>query len=375
MSVRHRGFALIVVLVAAAGVFALALQGAVMARSATIESRVLQERMAAERAANSAAAMTLLAVSGPGGASGASMRSGTFGGGGSDGPRGGAGDSADKPQIELPPIIREMLGDKADDLERQAREETNRPGRTGGSAGSGGRTSRSAEGAVDFALPVAPVEARIPGGFVCRVYVSDAAGGLNVNLASEAELRRYFELKLGDPLLAASLTDELLDWRDEDHFTRPRGAERAVYDRLGLSARDGPLQSREELRFLPSMTEALYERIRRDLDVAGDNKVHAGSASRETLACIEGMSIDAADEIIRLRREAPLTDKAIAAAIPLSAREAASERLRVRPSPLVRVRVDVLREGERGVMVFEGLAVVGSDGIRALGLKPSERPS
>lgn len=382
MRVRDRGFALAIVLVAVIGVFALAMQSAVMSRSATIEARVLRERAECERAAASAATLVLLALTGNdfSGSTGPGLGSGSSGNSSGSGPP----SDSDKPDFELPPIIKQLLGDKADDLEKGARDESDpqngsggRPPRSADGGGITGRVKRGAgiENAASFDLPGMPIEVALDEddsdgtGLTCRVWISDAIGGLCVNSASEEEIEQYFTLKITDPLTARSIIDELLDWRDEDNFQRPRGAERLVYDQLGVACRNGPIMSREELLFLPSMSREVFESIRDDIALDTDGRVHAGSASREVLASLPGMTADVLDAILKLRDQGELTEDALAGVIPLTAHEV-KDRLRVKASSILRLRVEVRRGPGDAGFTFEGLAVAGGRGVRAMGLKP-----
>ena len=68
MRVRDRGFALILVLVATATVFTLAIQSGVMVRATTIEVTVLREREQAQRGAHGAAALLIKSLLQPGAA-------------------------------------------------------------------------------------------------------------------------------------------------------------------------------------------------------------------------------------------------------------------------------------------------------------------
>lgn len=380
MRVRDRGFALAIVLVAVIGVFALAMQSAVMSRSATIEARVLRERAECERAAASAATLVLLALTG----NDFSGRTGPGAGLNSSGNAPGSKPPSDKPDFELPPIIKQMLGDKANDLEGGARDETDGQSGSGGqpprSADGGGITGRVKRGArveneVSFDLPAMPIkialdeDAPAGAGLTCRVWLSDAIGGLCVNSATEEEIEQYFKLKVSDPLTARSIIDELLDWRDEDNFLRPRGAEIQAYELRGVSCRNGPLVSREELLFLPSMTREIFESIRDDIALDSDGRVHAGSASREVLASIPGMTNDVLDAILKLRDQGKLTEESLAEVIPLSG-HLIKDRLRVKASAILRLRVEVTRGQSDTGFTYEGLAVAGSKGVRAMGLKP-----
>ncbi len=127
---------------------------------------------------------------------------------------------------------------------------------------------------------------------------------------------------------------------------------------------------REELLFLPSMTRDIFDRIRDDLSLDGDGKVHAGSASREVLASLPGMTADVIDAILRLRMGGTLTEESLDSALSLVPKET-RERLRARPSSVLRVRVEVWRPRTGSETIgFEGLAVLNDQGLRALGLRP-----
>jgi hypothetical protein len=378
--VRDRGFALILVLVAASAIFAMAVHGAVMMRSATVETRVVSERARAETDARTAASMLLTGLittpevfiahggGGEGGAAGAA------------GSRGGpSGEEEEEPERrtapELPPglkeLIEQMVGkEKLDELEQGAKEAAG--GGAGGLLDGGGLTGRaprvSGSRRIDVALiPPGPVEVRPPPrGPRCFVRLMDASALLNINGASREQIIRYALARGLPEEVAPALADQIIDWRDADDVPGPYGAEQPAYTPLGIRCANAPFRAVEELLFLPVVTPDLFAVIRDDLTIAGDGRVHAGSASREVLASLPGMDPGLADRIIAERAAGPLTERSLERILPLYAREA-REMLRTDPSGILRVRVRV--EGDTPAS-FEGLAVLGERGVRALGLRP-----
>ena len=82
----------------------------------------------------------------------------------------------------------------------------------------------------------------------CRVKLSAAGDRLDVNSASEDELRRLLT-RLAGVSRAPELVDALLDWRDADRDTRPFGAEADWYEaQYARVPRDGAFASIDELR-------------------------------------------------------------------------------------------------------------------------------
>lgn len=369
MRVRNRGFALVLVLLAAAAVFALALQAAALSRAATIESRVMVDRGEYERGARSAAAMALVGLGTT--VDRFAQQTGGAGAGGqaASGPGGGGGEE-EKPRIELPAILKEILGEKADDLEKGAREAAGGPN-AGDGGGITGRVERGRRGerlSVTY-LPEDPVRIRVSkDGPAYLVTLRDSAALLDVNAAEREQLRVYFVVMGLPPEDASAVAAQIVDWRDEDNIAEPGGAESdaPAYQERGVRCRNAPLMALEELKFLPGMTAEMFERVRGGLTVGGDGKVSAESAPREVLMSLPGMDEEAARRLIEARRAGPIEEKDLDRILPIHAR-AAKEKLKFGLSGIVRVRVEV--EGDTRV-VFEGLAVLGEHGIRALGLRP-----
>lgn len=86
-----------------------------------------------------------------------------------------------------------------------------------------------------------------------RYGLMDESGKVNINFASEAQL-----LKL--PGMTEELVQSLMDWRDPDDEAREAGAEIEYYAALspiGYRARNGPILSIEELRFVKGFGAAV----------------------------------------------------------------------------------------------------------------------
>jgi hypothetical protein len=85
----------------------------------------------------------------------------------------------------------------------------------------------------------------------CKCVETPFGAKLNVNAATEAQLRALLVAYEIDGLRADSLIDALADWRDSDDLARPLGAERAWYREHGrVGPRNGPLANVLELALI-----------------------------------------------------------------------------------------------------------------------------
>lgn len=138
------------------------------------------------------------------------------------------------------------------------------------------------------------------------VSLRDAGSSLNLNLATEEELRRLFIALRIDSRLADQLAQSIADWKDADDLHRARGAERDAYLRAGAPVlpSDGRLRDVREIRWILGMTPALYQRIAPSLSTVGSGRINLRSASRPVLLALPGMTEEAVGWILRTRREA-----------------------------------------------------------------------
>lgn len=361
MDVHRRAFALIIVLAVAAGVFALAVQGGAMMRAALVEAGARSHIDSTRRDAQSAVAIAIagLTIS-------AESEYDVVGAGGSNSP-GASGDSEapEAPDIpELPEEIRQLLQGMLEDGEG----EIESPDVVSGVLGAGGLASvRKGAYSIYRSVGTPTMPITVPVGD--REYIiefRDNTGRVNVNTAEAAQLRRLFVLKGIDESRAAAIADQIIDWRDENAFVSPSGAEKSTYELLGVTIRNAPLASIEELLFLPAVTRNVFDRIADDLTVAGDGPLHVGSASREALLSLPQMTPLLVDQIIAARAAGELNQRALSAILALGAREVEPM---VRVDPTSRLLFSV-RPADSPSPVFVGEAIVtNSTGVRHIRLR------
>src|SRR6266487_274433 len=134
-----------------------------------------------------------------------------------------------------------------------------------------------------------------------HVTLRDAGGALNLNRATDAELRRLFIALRVDAGQADRLAQVIMDWRDPDDLRRARGAERADYlgAGRGVLPRNGPFQSIEELGGVLSMTPEILEGVRPYLTLLGTGQVNLNAAPRPVLLALPGIGEEAAGVLLR----------------------------------------------------------------------------
>lgn len=134
---------------------------------------------------------------------------------------------------------------------------------------------------------------------VAAVY--DPGARVNVNRATEDDLRRLFVALPLDASLADRLAQRILDWRDGDDLRRARGAERDDYLRSG--ARVLPANTDfgavEELRLVDGMTPELSARLAPLLTTLGRGQINVNAAPRAVLLSLPGIGDEAAAVIVR----------------------------------------------------------------------------
>lgn len=383
MSLRRRGVALLIVLIAVSAVFALAMQGAVATRATILEVGVVHDRVRAEIGARGAA---VLAIKGLLQADIANLEPDD-----DSNLRPDANDPQQpkpekKDKRDLPPIIKALLGEKADEIDKGVKDATEGGlRRLTDSANLGGRVEASLGLKVLQAvgLPTRAIEIRLDN----RLYtirLSDAVGGISLNFAEDAQLVRYFTALRCSPATTRALVDQIIDWRDADSVPGSSGAEQDLYTPRGITCRNAPFAALEELLYLPAMTRDLFERCRDDLSLGPVTAVHAMSVSREVLLSVDGMTPPVVDSILELRKSAFVTRAQLEDVYPIVGAEDLKKRLRYEPSSLVRLTVEVTdasadareQSGERlngSVTRFEGIAIIDDRGLKELGLRVADR--
>ncbi len=135
-------------------------------------------------------------------------------------------------------------------------------------------------------------------------HVYDASSRLQINKATEGDLRRLFIAVHVDADLAMRLAQRILDWRDADDVRRVNGAERDDYLMAGARVLPSNADFRDpaELRNVEGMTPELLARISPLVTTRGSGTINANSASREVLLSLPGFSDEAAAVVIRARQ-------------------------------------------------------------------------
>lgn len=134
-----------------------------------------------------------------------------------------------------------------------------------------------------------------------RVTVRDASALLDLDRASEDELRRFFVALRIDASRADHLAEAIADWRDGDDLRRVNGAERDDYLRLGLPVlpRNAPFEDVSELRDVVGVTDDIYRLASPYLTVHGPAQVDLNAAPEPVLRALPGMTSSVIDALLR----------------------------------------------------------------------------
>lgn len=141
---------------------------------------------------------------------------------------------------------------------------------------------------------------------VVRVALRNAAGRVDLNMASEELLDALLNAVIDDAARAEALRDAILDWRDPDNLVRLNGAEDREYQAAGRSykPRNGPFDRVDELLNVLGMDDGLYRRLEPYLTVkSGQTTVNPRFASRSLLAYLTQAEPAALDEYLARRAE------------------------------------------------------------------------
>jgi general secretion pathway protein K len=129
---------------------------------------------------------------------------------------------------------------------------------------------------------------------------------INVNRASREILVRLMDtVGLPPGSERDTIADSILDWIDPDPFHRLNGAEDDYYERLSPSyrAKNGPLDSIEELRLIRGVTPEVYDLLAPHLTVWGSGQINLNTA---TPTVLQAMVPQIAPLILAQREAQPL---------------------------------------------------------------------
>ena len=152
------------------------------------------------------------------------------------------------------------------------------------------------------------------------VQIIDEKGKVDLNTGPEPLIRGVFLAAGLNDEEASSVTDAIIDWRDEDSARQLNGAEDREYEVAGLAwgAADQPFRSATELRAVLGITPDLYRLTSDAFTVhSRDGTIDPLSAPLIVLRGLPGGSESDIDAILALRQEDPYVPwEAVLAKIP-----------------------------------------------------------
>lgn len=146
-----------------------------------------------------------------------------------------------------------------------------------------------------------------------ELYVSlqSTNGLVDINRSSPQVIKNVLQAASISQNLVDTITDSLLDWRDEDDLKRLSGAETADYAALGFAygAKNGLMNSVAELGRVNGMTPTIYDEISSMMTVySGQARIDITSAPKAVLLALPGMTVPAVDSIINSRTSSGSTN-------------------------------------------------------------------
>ncbi|MGH7544999.1 MAG: general secretion pathway protein GspK [Gemmatimonadota bacterium] len=134
--------------------------------------------------------------------------------------------------------------------------------------------------------------------------VRDLGTLLNVNLASEAQLRSLFLAAGADYRRADVAAQSIADWIDADDLHRARGAERAYYVSIGSAhpPRNAPIADVRELARVRAVDGEILESALAYLTVEGRGRVNLNAAPQPVLAALPGFGPEIVQAVMEARR-------------------------------------------------------------------------
>jgi general secretion pathway protein K len=167
-----------------------------------------------------------------------------------------------------------------------------------------------------------------------RVRLVDESGKININRVNDETLRRIFTNLGLDEARRDILVDSIMDWRDADDLHRTNGAENDYYASLSppYSAKNGPLDSVEDLLWIKGMTPELFFGYSDETSQAADgsartalreiftvdspiDRVNLRTASAEVIHALTGIPLEKCRGFVEERKK--LSEKSLADCLPL----------------------------------------------------------
>jgi general secretion pathway protein K len=130
------------------------------------------------------------------------------------------------------------------------------------------------------------------------IAIRDATGFIDLNAASPELLDAALEACGVVETARRDLVDAILDWRDRDDLRRLHGVEDDDYIAAGVawSSRDGAFEAVDELKYLPGMSQELYDRLAPLVTVySGRGGLNMEYAPPALIAALTGEEVPAAE--------------------------------------------------------------------------------
>ena len=145
------------------------------------------------------------------------------------------------------------------------------------------------------------------GGAKLSIILLDVSGKIDLNSASDDLLKGLLKSVGLNDEESNILLDAIVDWRDGDDLTRPKGAEVAEYKAAGLKYRpsNAPFETVNELQRVLGMTPDLYANLADALTVDSHKAgINAAIAPRKVLLALPGANVALVDAYLEARQEA-----------------------------------------------------------------------
>jgi general secretion pathway protein K len=131
------------------------------------------------------------------------------------------------------------------------------------------------------------------------IAIRDATGFVDLNAATPELLDAALEACGVGETARRDLVDAILDWRDRDDLRRLHGIEDDDYLAAGVAwtSRDGAFEAVDELKYLPGMSQALYDRLSPFVTVhSGRGGLNMEYAPPALITALTGEEVPAADD-------------------------------------------------------------------------------
>ncbi|MDF1584264.1 MAG: type II secretion system protein GspK [Methyloprofundus sp.] len=139
-----------------------------------------------------------------------------------------------------------------------------------------------------------------------RILIADESGKININYADKQQLQQLFDFIQVEQAIADSVSDAIIDWRDQDDLMADNGAEKQQYIDAGFKylPRNDLFNSVEELQMVMGMTPEIYQQLESMISVYTQKaEINPVTASRAVLLMLPDASEASVDEYLQQRAE------------------------------------------------------------------------